>query len=70
MSNKLTSVLAFTCAFVALAGPAFPQPPPQPPPVVSPEIAANRDVTLRLLAPSAEAMKPSIEPMLPTSMNG
>ena len=41
----------------ALASPASAQPAAPPPPVVSPEIAASRDVTLRLRAPSAERVE-------------
>ena len=55
--GKLTRILAST--FV-LANPALPtpaQPPSQPPPVVSPDIAASRDVTVRLRAPSAERVE-------------
>ena len=53
MSRKL--FLASSLILIAVAAPALAQAPPAPPPpVVSPEIAANRDVTLRLRAPSAE----------------
>ena len=55
MSNRLPFVLsAYATALLAIAQPALTQPAAPPPPVVSPEIAANRDVTLRLRAPSAE----------------
>jgi enterochelin esterase family protein len=50
-------VSACASAWLAVLGPAAAQPPPQPPPVVSPEIAANRDVTLRVRAPSAERVE-------------
>jgi enterochelin esterase family protein len=56
MGSKLANVLGLTCALL-LAGPALPQPQTQAPPIVSPEIAANRDVTLRLRAPSAERVE-------------
>jgi enterochelin esterase family protein len=53
--GTLTSIFGSACIAAALAAPAFAQAPAaQPPPVVSPDIAANRDVTLRLRAPSAE----------------
>jgi enterochelin esterase family protein len=44
---------------IASTAPAFAQPPgnPPPPPVVSPEIAASRDVTLRLRAPQADRVE-------------
>ncbi|HUQ51964.1 MAG TPA: alpha/beta hydrolase-fold protein [Gammaproteobacteria bacterium] len=59
MSSKLPFVMsAYAAALLALGGTASSQPPAPgaapPPPVVSPEIAASRDVTLRLRAPSAE----------------
>ncbi len=55
--GKLPKVLAAICA-TAMAASALAQPPAAPPPpVVSPEIAANRDVTLRLRAPSAERIE-------------
>jgi enterochelin esterase family protein len=59
MSNKIRLVLsAWATVWLTLATPALSQPPPAPlPPVVSPEIAANRDVTLRLRAPSAERVE-------------
>jgi enterochelin esterase family protein len=47
-------VSAYAAALLAAADSALAQPPAQPPPIVSPEIAASRDVTLRLRAPSAE----------------
>jgi enterochelin esterase-like enzyme len=57
MSSKLPFVLsAYATALLAIAGPALTQP-VAPPPVVSPEIAANRDVTLRVRAPSAERVE-------------
>jgi enterochelin esterase-like enzyme len=58
MSSKLPFVLsACATALLAVAHPAFAQPAAPPPPVVSPEIAANRDVTLRVRAPSAERVE-------------
>jgi len=58
MSSRLAFVWS-ACATVSLAVAhlAFAQPAAPPPPVVSPEIAANRDVTLRLRAPSAERVE-------------
>ena len=57
MNGTLTKLLASSLMLIA-AAPALAQapaqPPAPPPPVVSPDIAANRDVTLRLRAPSAE----------------
>jgi enterochelin esterase-like enzyme len=46
--------LAYAAVLLAWVDSTFAQPAAPPPPVVSPEIAANRDVTLRLRAPSAE----------------
>ena len=54
MSRKLATLRTSSLVLIALTGPALAQAPAPPPPVVSPEIAANRDVTLRLRAPSAE----------------
>src|SRR5690349_15076202 len=52
-SKLLASNLILAIASSALAqAPAAP-----PPPVVSPEIGANRDVTMRLRAPSAERVE-------------
>ena len=61
MSSRLLLVLS-ACAtgLLAFAEPVLAQPaaPPAPPPsVVSPDIAANRDVTLRLRAPAAERVE-------------
>jgi len=51
-------LLTLACLLgAAAAAPGAAQPPVQPSPVVSPEIAANRDVTLRLRAPSAERVE-------------
>jgi enterochelin esterase family protein len=50
---RRTGVCACAIALLS-AGLALAQPPAPPPPVVSPEIAANRNVTLRLRAPHAE----------------
>jgi enterochelin esterase family protein len=50
--GTLARILGSACLVASLAAQA--QPPAQPPPVVSPEIGASRDVTLRLRAPSAE----------------
>jgi enterochelin esterase family protein len=62
MSTKRLSGWAQALVLAAVIGPAAAQPPPAqrsapPPPVVSPEIAANNDVTLRLRAPSAERVE-------------
>ncbi len=54
--SKLLKILASTCV-LAIASAALAQPPAPSPPVVSPEIAASRDVTLRLRAPSAERVE-------------
>jgi enterochelin esterase-like enzyme len=54
--GKLIEILAATCV-LAVATPALAQPPAAPAPVVSPEIGANRDVTLRVRAPSAERVE-------------
>jgi len=54
--SKLLEILASTCV-LATASAALAQAPAPPPPVVSPEIAADRDVTLRLRAPSAERVE-------------
>src|SRR5688572_15189502 len=56
--GTLLKVLATMCA-TAMAAAALAQPPaaPPPPPVVSPEIAPDRDVTLRVRAPSAERVE-------------
>ncbi len=53
--SKLTQILAATLALAAL--PTLAQPPAPLPPVVSPDIAASRDVTLRLRAPAAERVE-------------
>ena len=50
--GAVARILGSACLVASLAAQA--QPPAQPPPVVSPEIGASRDVTLRLRAPSAE----------------
>ena len=55
--GKLARILGSTCVFAALVAPVLAQPPAQPPPVVSPDVAANRDVTLRVRAPSAERVE-------------
>jgi enterochelin esterase family protein len=52
---KLAPIVGTALLLVALSSPA--QPPAAPPPVVSPEIAASRDVTLRLRAPAAERVE-------------
>jgi enterochelin esterase family protein len=54
VGRNLPKLLASSLVLIALAAPALAQAPFQPPPVVSPDIGANRDVTLRLRAPSAE----------------
>jgi enterochelin esterase-like enzyme len=55
--RRLTRVLGSTLVLATVAFPTLAQPPAPPPPVVSPEIAASRDVTLRLRAPSAERVE-------------
>ena len=58
--SKLPLVLSYATALLALGGPASSQPAAPgaaPPPVVSPDIAASRDVTLRVRAPSAERVE-------------
>jgi enterochelin esterase family protein len=58
MSWRIPLVLtAHAIASLLLCGPALAQPAAQPPLVVSPEIATNRDVTLRLRAPAAERVE-------------
>jgi enterochelin esterase family protein len=54
MSGELSKLLASSLALIALAASALAQAPAGQPPVVSPEIGADRNVTLRLRAPSAE----------------
>jgi enterochelin esterase family protein len=53
--QKTPSKLMVFAAFFAISSAAFAQPPAGPalPPVVSPDVAADRDVTLRLRAPEA-----------------
>jgi enterochelin esterase-like enzyme len=61
MHGKFFKVLLPCSMLVAIAAPLLAQPaaapPAAPPPVVSPDIAASRDVTLRLRAPSAERVE-------------
>jgi enterochelin esterase-like enzyme len=61
MHGKLWKCLGWSLIVMGAAPPlaAQPAPPaaPPPPPVVSPDIAASRDVTLRLRAPSAERVE-------------
>jgi enterochelin esterase family protein len=57
MGSRLARELWSGCLAIALAAPVLAQPAAGPPPVVSPEIAASRDVTLRLRAPSAERVE-------------
>ena len=54
MSGTLSGLLASSLMLIAVSPALAQAPPAQPPPLVSPDIAANRDVTLRLRAPSAE----------------
>jgi enterochelin esterase-like enzyme len=53
----LAKIVGATFLLAALALPALAQPPAPPPPVVSPQIAASRDVTLRLRAPAAQRVE-------------
>jgi enterochelin esterase family protein len=55
--SKLTKILASTFVLAAASAALAQAPAPPPPPVVSPEIAASRDVTLRLRAPAAERVE-------------
>jgi enterochelin esterase-like enzyme len=59
--SRLLELLGSTYVALAVATPASAQPPvptqPSPPPVVSPEISANRDVTLRVRARNAERVE-------------
>ncbi len=58
MISRLHFALAANVvAWLAAMPAALAQPVAAPPPIVSPEIAANRDVTLRLRAPSAERVE-------------
>jgi enterochelin esterase family protein len=58
MSCRFPVVLSIYATFMLAFGEeVFAQPAATPPPVVSPEIAANRDVTLRLRAPAAERVE-------------
>ncbi len=58
MPNESRTFLTLACLFVAVAAaPGAAQSPAEASPVVSPEIAANRDVTLRLRAPYAERVE-------------
>src|ERR1700741_336993 len=54
--GKRLKILASSCV-MAVAASAVAQAPAPPPPVVSPEIGADRDVTLRLRAPAAERVE-------------
>jgi hypothetical protein len=54
--RRLLKILGSICVLAA-AAPALSQPSAPPPPVVSPEIAASRDVTLRVRAASAERVE-------------
>ena len=56
--GKLIQFLASTWLLAVAAAPALAQPSATPPPpVVSPDIAANRDTTLRVRAPLAERVE-------------
>src|SRR5262249_47680016 len=61
MSRGLSKLVASSLVLIALTAPALAQAPTAlpapPPPVVSPDIGANRDVTLRLRAPAAERVE-------------
>lgn len=57
MSSKRLHLFTSSWLLLGIAGPVPAQPGAQPAPVVSPEIAANRDVTLRLRAPAADRVE-------------
>ena len=61
MRRRLSKLVASSLVLIALTSPALaqapPAPPAPPPPVVSPDIGADRNVTLRLRAPSAERVE-------------
>ena len=58
MSGRLSKLLSSSLILMAIASAALAQAPAAPPPpVVSPEIGADRNVTLRLRAPSAERVE-------------
>jgi enterochelin esterase-like enzyme len=54
---KTAGIVASGLLVAALAAPASAQAPAAPPPVVSPEISASRDVTLRVRAPNAQRVE-------------
>src|SRR5690348_5748914 len=56
MSGRLAR-LCVSSLLLAVASAALAQAPAAPPPVVSPEIGADRNVTLRLRAPAAERVE-------------
>ena len=56
-SRFLAAVLAVVSVSLAYAQPPNPAQRPQPPAVVSPEVHADRNITFRLLAPQAQAVR-------------
>ena len=56
-SRLLAAVFAVASVSLAFAQPPNPAQRPQPPAVVSPEVHADRNITFRLLAPQAQAVR-------------
>ncbi len=56
-SRLLAAVLTVASVSLAFAQPPNPAQRPQPPAVVSPEVHADRNITFRLLAPQAQAVR-------------
>ncbi len=56
-SRLLAAVLTVVSVSLAFAQPPNPAQRPQPPAVVSPEVHADRNITFRLLAPQAQAVR-------------